>query len=357
MRGTTRSAACPVALAAAIAVALGACAPSPDAAPNPSRESSSGGEEQTGDPVTWPQGAPPADRVTCPEATLTVSTADELRDALVSPAPGTVISLEPGTYEGEFTATGRATADEPVFVCGGADAVLRGEGPKKKGTVLALDGVEHWNLVGFTVRSGQKGIMADGITSTVLQGLTVTDIGDEAIHLRSDSTKNLVLDNTVSDTGQRKKKFGEGVYVGTAESNWCDVTGCDPDRSDHNVVAGNDMSETTAESVDVKEGTTGGVVADNVFDGSSLSGADSWVDVKGNGWLVQANRGTSSPEAGFQTHDVVAGWGTDNVFDANRADVGGPGYGFELRPVADNRVTCTNVVENAEEGMSNADCG
>lgn len=68
------------------------------------------------------------------------------------------------------------------------------------------------------------------------------------------------------------------------------------------------MHATTAGSVDAKEGATGGVVA-----------------------------------------------GT--VLNANRADVGGPGYGFELRPVTDNRVTCSNVVENAGKGLSNATCG
>ena len=35
-----------------------------------------------------------------------------------------------------------------------------------------------------------------------------------AIHLRSRSTDNAVLDNHVSNTGLRRDKFGEGIYVG-----------------------------------------------------------------------------------------------------------------------------------------------
>ena len=38
------------------------------------------------------------------------------------------------------------------------------------------------------------------------------------------------------------------------------ITDCEPDRSDRNVVAGNTISDTTAESIDIKEGTTGGTV-------------------------------------------------------------------------------------------------
>jgi hypothetical protein len=77
----------------------------------------------------------------------------------------------------------------------------------------------------------------------------------------------------VRETGRRKPKFGEGIYVGTARSNWCHISACRPDRSDRNVVEGNDIAGTTAESVDVKEGTSDGVVRGNRFDGSSMTEA------------------------------------------------------------------------------------
>ena len=64
--------------------------------------------------------------------------------------------------------------------------------------------------------------------------------------------------NTISDTGLRRDKFGEGVYVGSAQSNWCKHSDCEPDESDRNVVEGNTIFDTGAESVDLKEGTTGG---------------------------------------------------------------------------------------------------
>ena len=342
-------------LLTALFLLLTACATATPPAPTP----------ETGR-VPWPAGLPAADPVSCPAPTVQVGTSAELRSALLDAAPGTVIGLADGTYDGMFAASGTGTAQEPIWVCGGQDAVLRGPG-SDDGTVLHLDGAANWRLVGFTVRAGQKGVMVDDTRDTVMQDLTVTEIGDEAVHLRTNSTGNVVRGLTISDTGLRREKFGEGVYVGSAVSNWGEISGGEPDRSDRNVIVANTISATTAESVDIKEGTTGGVVADNVFDGAGLRGeADSWVDVKGNGWLVQGNRGTTTSGPGFETNRQADGWGTGNVFDANAADLAGStgrgsGFGIELRsptdePAAANRVTCTNTASGAADGLSNTTC-
>ncbi|AFZ68849.1 right-handed parallel beta-helix repeat-containing protein [Deinococcus peraridilitoris] len=293
--------------------------------------------------------------VACPRPTRVVSDASSLAGALRHVKGGDVIALEDGAYAGRFVATASGSPGSPIYLCGSPRAVLAGDGPRS-GYVFHLDGGDHWRLVGFTIRNGQKGLVADSTVGSVFQGLTVEQIGDEAIHLRTHSTDNLVLANTVRHTGLRREKFGEGIYVGSAVSNWCRYTRCKPDRSDRNVIARNTVSFTTAEALDIKEGSSGGYVLDNTFDGSALRGADSWVDVKGNGWLVQGNRGTNSPGDGFQTHDVAKGWGQGNVFRRNVAEVHGPGHGFALRPVNDNVVMCDNVARGAARGLSNAQC-
>jgi hypothetical protein len=307
--------------------------------------------------AAWPAGLPVSDPVGAPTATVTVSSARQLQEALDVAAPGSAISLADGIYEGEFAATGSGTEQGPIWLFGSPGAVLRGPGPGH-GTVLHLQRAEHWRLLGFTVRDGRKGVMADGVTDSVIQDLTVTSIGDEAVHLRAHSTDNVVRGLHISATGLREEKFGEGIYVGSSVSNWCQISDCEPDRSDRNVIIGNDIRETTAEAVDIKEGTTGGVVAENTFDGAGLKGeADSWVDVKGNGWLIQANRGTIAERSGFQVNDQADGWGRNNLFDGNTADVGGgTGYGYELKPVADNRVSCTNTASGAPKGLANTRC-
>jgi hypothetical protein len=292
----------------------------------------------------------------CPSPTTTVDSADALIEALADAEPGDVIELEPGTYSGSFAARNSGTESEPITLCGPQDAVLEGDGPKGD-YVFHLDGAQYWHLLGFSVTNGQKGVMADGTVGSTIEGLTVHHIGDEAIHLRKHSTDNRVVGNDISDTGLRREKFGEGVYIGTADSNWCTITDCQPDKSDRNIVEGNHIHGTTSEAVDIKEGTSDGILRDNTFDGSSIVGADSWVDVKGNGWVIEGNTGTNSPLDGFQTHEIGnGGYGTDNVFRNNTANVNGPGFGFSLTPVRDNIVTCDNTVADAGEGFANVDC-
>lgn len=293
----------------------------------------------------------------CPKPTITVKDGKGLAEALAGAAPGDVIEMADGLYDGNFVTTTSGTADAPIYLCGGAGAVLDGEG-FKGGYIFHLNGADHWRLMGFTLTNGQKGVMADGTVGSVIQGLTIHAIGDEALHLRGFSTDNLVKGNTIYDTGNRREKFGEGVYIGTAESNWCDITNCEPDRSDRNVVEGNVIYDVTAEAVDLKEGTTGGIVRGNSFDGSSVTkdGADSWVDVKGNGWTIENNTGVNSPLDGFQVHEILDGWGKGNRFKGNTATVNGSGFGFSLTPAQDNVVECSNTVTGAKEGYSNVSC-
>jgi hypothetical protein len=145
--------------------------------------------------------------------------------------------------------------------------------------------------------------------------------------------------------------------VGSAESNWCQLTDCEPDRSDRNLVEANDIAGTTAEAVDIKEGTSDGVLRGNVFDGSAMAESDSWVDVKGNDWTIEGNTGTSSPGDGFQVHEVVDGWGRGTVFRANSAnDV--PGLAINVAGPStirnDTTVTCDN--DDGDDGRSNVTC-
>jgi hypothetical protein len=323
----------------------------------------SGKAKRSGKPSPLPPGgssptaAEAAVAADCPPATVTVNDSGSLKAALAGATPGTSIRMADGIYEGRFVATVPGAADRPIFLCGGAGAVIDAGGPNG-GYGFHLDGVSYWRLVGFAVRNAQKGVMADRAQHVVVQGLTVEQIGDEAIHLRDFSTDNVVQENTVRQTGLRRDKFGEGIYIGSAKSNWCTITNCQPDLSDRNVVRGNHISGTTAEQVDIKEGTTGGVLSGNTFDGSAMKvdSADSWVDVKGNGWLIEGNVGRNTPADGFQTHEVVAGWGAGNTFRSNTAEVNGPGWGFKFAPANGNVLGCDNKAVGAASGLGNVTC-
>ncbi len=289
-----------------------------------------------------------------------VGSSTQLTQALAAAGPGTMIRLEAGTYRGDFVGSKSGTAAEPIVVCAEADATVSADDAKQDTFYLLGD---HWILSGFTVSGGIRGVVLDGANFNQLVGLAVHGTGQEAIHLRSHSSDNVVQGCKVWDTGTVTPDFGEGIYIGSAKSNWKKYTGSEstPDRSDRNEILDNVLGPNIrAEHIDIKEGTQGGLIQGNTFNGKGISGAhfaDSWVDVKGNDYLIADNTGTDTPLDGFQTHVVQSEWGHDITFLRNVARVNGPGYGISVS--GDSKrviVGCDNQVEAAGQGLSNRSC-
>lgn len=299
--------------------------------------------------------AQPAD-TSCTGVTHPVRDAPGLIQALSSAKAGDVIQLADGNYKGNFTATAQGTADRPITLCGSRNAVLG----VTSGYGLHLDGAAHWRLAGFTIRGGAKGLMLDRSQSNLVEGLLIEQTGEEGLHLRMGSSDNVVRGNEVRSTGRTSAEYGEGIYIGSAQKNWSkfgDGSG-GPDRSDRNVIEGNTITDTVAECVDIKEGTTGGILRGNTFSGRALAGgfADSWVDVKGNGWTIADNVGTDTPADGFQVHEIQPGWGVDNRFTNNSATLGATGHAINVtKNPQRNVVSCNNKVSGGL-GVSNVAC-
>ncbi len=180
-----------------------------------------------------------------------VSTAAQLQQALAMAQPGDLIALADGIYRGSFVATASGAADAPITLCGSRAAILDAgpldkDGPVTYGFHLRAD---HWALIGFTVRNARKGIVTDGASHNRLRGLEVYQIGDEGIHFRAASSDNLLEESWVHDVGLISAQYGEGVYLGSAHSNWGRHSGGQPDTSDRNQVLNNLIGpNTTAES-------------------------------------------------------------------------------------------------------------
>lgn len=297
--------------------------------------------------------ADPGDRLR-----VAVSTASELKQALAAAAPGMQIDLADGTYSGRFEASVVGSAEMPILLCGGADAVLDGG---THGYALHLENAGWWTVEGLTIRGGQKGVVLDATSDSALVDLTVSGSTQEAVHLRSASSRNILTGLDISRTGSEKPKFGEGVYIGSAESNWCTYSACEPDRSDNNSILNSTFGPgITAEAIDIKEGTTGGLVEGNTFTGDGQTDADSWVDVKGNGWTIRGNSGTNATKDGMQVHVIVDGWGQGNVFQGNTLDTNAEGYGIAVAaPNPEGTATvvgCSNTAPTARAGLSNIPC-
>lgn len=289
--------------------------------------------------------------------TVNVANGAELTQALESAQPGDRISLAPGNYAGNFVLASSGEQSSPIWICGSREAVID-SGGLSNGVGLSISG-NYAGVWGLTVSNAQTGILVDGGDFVTIDYVEIRTTGNEGINFRNNATDGIVQDALVHHTGLQSATSGVGISVGSSAANWTAITGGDPDKSDRIAILRNWIWDTAAESIDLKEGTSDGRIEFNSFDGSSITGANSWVDVKGNGYMLQGNVGTTSPEDGFQTHSVGdLGWGTDNTFVANTAQVSGPGYGFYIQDseTTNNVVSCSNFATAAEAGFSNVAC-
>jgi hypothetical protein len=289
-----------------------------------------------------------------PFTTVPVSTAAQLQTALNSAQPGDRITLADGVYSANFTLTASGTDDRPITVEGGPGAELVSPSGNDGGSyALHLTGAHSVRLTGFSVHTAKKGIVLDGSTGVVMDRLHVYDIGDEGVHFRAFSSDNWLTASIIEDTGHANDGFGEGVYLGSASGNWPTFTRGQPDRSDRNSIIGNIIQDTTAENIDVKEGTTGGMIAGNTLDGASLSGAnsaDSNIDVKGSDYLITENMVTGSRGNAFEGHVPILGWGSGNWYSRNILTAASTAAGIWSDGTAahtGNIITCDNTVTGA----------
>lgn len=311
---------------------------------------------------TTPPG--PAASIAPTTPTVTVSSATELADALRHATPGAVIRLSDGVYTNTRGArwhlAASGTAAQPITLEGDRAAVLQSDSTSGD-YGLWITG-SYWHVLGITVRNAAKGIVLDNSQHTVIDGVEVYDIGDEGVHFRTCSSWGVLQNSSVHDTGLVAPSYGEGVYVGSAHSNWSKY-GCSDgqDRTEDVIIRGNHFRHIAAEGADLKEGTTSGWLLDNVFDDAGYSGqnsADSAVDVKGNNWVIAGNTALNPQGAdqdAFQTHAVEDGYGTGNVFSANTVQGAWPGFGFGLYPALANIVLCNNTAPDAKGGLVGAD--
>ncbi|GHH79679.1 hypothetical protein GCM10018781_58200 [Kitasatospora indigofera] len=247
---------------------------------------------------------------------MRVTTAKELKAALAAAVPGQTIELADGTYLGNFSTTRPGTADQRITLTGSANAVLTTT--TGGGYGLHLDGAGYWTVRGITVTGAQKGIVVDTADHVVIDSVTVRNLTMEGVHFRNSSRYGVLKNSTVRDTGTLGDGKGEGVYVGTANTL--------ADRSDYVQILGNVIGPRVGgENIDLKEGTTGGLVSGNTFYGDGLTNKnfdDSWVDVKGNNYVIENNKGVGTLKDGYQTHTQQPGWGCGTVFRHNTSDLG-----------------------------------
>ncbi len=148
---------------------------------------------------------------------------------------------------------------------------------------------------------------------------------------------------------------GEAIYVGTARGRTTDC-GNPQDNSDYNVIAGNRFGPgVPSENIDVKEYTHGGVIRDNIFNGTALQGihaSTSWVALKGSGYVVSDNIGVGLgvTGAGIRVLERAETFGSNNVVVRNTCKNLSPGSVcvFVDTQTSNNTLSDNRVLESDE---------
>jgi hypothetical protein len=291
---------------------------------------------------------------------VSVSSASGLTSAINNAQPGDLIQLASGTYTGRWTVTRSGTSASPIRLCGPSTAVLNG-GSYTAGTTIWLKSAKYWTISGVTVQNSLVAIAGTGASFNTIDGVTVTTTGQAGINLREFSKHNTIIHTRITDTGRSAHQYGEGVYIGTYSDMWCQRTGCQPDRSDSNMVYGNTIGPNVrADLVDIKDGTTGTIIRRNSFNGSGMvtdPSAPVWVVAAGNKMVVDSNTAVQALSHGMKLWRKLSTWGNNNVFRANTMDVRASGYALYFQVSANGSVVrCDNKATNAGRGLSNVAC-
>ena len=290
--------------------------------------------------------------------TIDVYNATNLQDALNNAKAGDHIVLKEGIYNGNFIipSSANGNANKAITLSGSKKVILDGN-TVTKGYVLHLQ-ASYWIIKDIVITNGLKGLMCDGASYNVIDNITVNNIGEEGVHFRRFSKYNVLQNSYITNTGLKTADYGEGVYIGTAVSNWSRYTDGIEDRSDSNKVINNTLGPNiTAECIDVKEGSTGGIITGNKFNSTGITGANSgysWMDVKGNGYLIENNTGFnpvgSVLKDGYQVHCSVNGWGCYNIFKSNTSEINVDGYGINV-VLKSNKGNATGNIVNKNNVM------
>jgi hypothetical protein len=284
----------------------------PDPPEVPGTDPDSGGP---GSPPPPPTGSTSG----CPSSGYTrlvnVSTSTQLSSALANAQPGDQIQLAAGTYSG-------ARLDKDgVTICGPSTAFIKGG--------FGQLNVNDVTFQGFSA-DGFQPFNFYGSKRNKLLGLIISNVGQEAIHLRCGSSDNIIQDVTVHHTGQSVAQYGEAVYIGSDPSNVGSMCGTSSDASLRNQVLDSHFGPyVTGEDIDVKPGADGTIIAGNTSDGTGkayIAGfAESFYTIRASNVAVTDNSATGGPKNGFWSFS-----GSGVTYHGNTLKVPSGGTGFRV---------------------------
>ncbi len=274
---------------------------------------------------------------------VNVSTVADLTSATLNAKAGDTIWVAPGKYElpssncqnDKFVnETGRdcgriwlgadGTAANPVVLAGSAPA----NPPEIYGTAVNSNYGIHVTgnyvvLKNLKIHTFSKGVVFDNSVGALMEDCEVYHTGTELVHVRDSSQQVTLNRNFIHGSGYDVAQYGEGIYVGSYYKAWASSQQSDQTagfwgesasqhrysgydwRVNDTKITCNIVKATTAENIDVKEGTVRGVVQGNMFIGDStnydgqVDHDDANIDMKGASWTVTGNYFYNSKKQGL----------------------------------------------------------
>ncbi len=274
---------------------------------------------------------------------VNVSTVADLTSATLNAKAGDTIWVAPGKYKlPSDNCQNDKFVNETGRDCGliwlGADGtknnpvVLAGSDPTNPPEIYSSDYKHNYGihvtgnyviLKNLKIHSFSKGVVFDNSVGALMEDCEVYHTGNEIVHVRDSSQQVTLNRNFIHGSGYEIAKYGEGIYVGTYNTGWASSQQADRDagfwgtdasqhrysgydwRVNDTKITCNIVSGTTAENIDVKEGTVRGIVQGNMFIGDSLdyngevSYDDANIDMKGASWTVTGNYFYNSKKQGL----------------------------------------------------------
>ena len=241
---------------------------------------------------------------------IEVDDVQSLRAALSAASAGDVILLAPGTYapgnstqgdsyggknrDAYFMGNADGTENAPIVVKAkdpNNPPILQGARTSDSTYILWIRG-DYWMLQDLVLEKGGKGLILDDSSHSVVSNVSVENIGQEGIHLRSGTSDTLIDRCETTDTGVASAGIGEGIYVGSDGKHWPGNAEFFDEKCYGNIIRRCIIKRCRAEGIDIKEGTRGTIVEDCEIHGDLISGenhADSFIDLKGNTARVHGN--------------------------------------------------------------------
>ncbi len=231
-------------------------------------------------------------------ATYEIRSGDDLIGRLQSLSAGDEVIVYTGTYDtGGFLEVEWAGTADMAIVSRAADGerpVIRGVSSQN---VINIDG-SYFTLRGFEITGGSHGLRLGTVSHATLEDLAIHEIGDVGISCnRAGNTCDalIVRHNEIYDTGMGGGP-GEGMYIG------CNDAACVVSNS---IFEGNyihDIGGTQGDGIEIKTGSFGNVVRDNVIIGANYPAITlyGFADGAGERNLVERNFVWGTNDNGIQ---------------------------------------------------------